>query len=186
MQEQVVKNAKLMTLIKAQTHDFAWVFDAASMLGLTVPDVTDLLWDKQHWNRSWGELEKTIRGTQIILVWKRPDGADPLADVSDLPMNIRLLRFALFGELVLGLQAIGQLSYARVGHPANWNKCKVYCDSREIKEVISADALLGVVHMYRRDPKGKIIISPDGKSFDKTRIAGAVEIKIEKETQTIF
>lgn len=186
MQEQIDKNANLMKLIQAQTHDFAWVFDAAKALSLPVTEVSDDLWDNKYWNHLWGQLEKTIHGTKIIIVWKRPDGADPLADVSDLPINVRMLRFALFGELILGLQSLGQLSYARVGHPRTWNKCKVYCDNKEVQTVISADALLGVVHMHKRDPKGKIVLAADGKSFEKDRIAGHVVIKVEDNVQTLF
>lgn len=186
MQDQVTKNAKLMALIQAQTQDKAWLFEVAEALSLTPADIENDTWDLKHWNPLWGQLDKTLRGTKIIVVWKRPDGGDTLADVSELPIHIRMLRFALLGQLSVGLNTIGQLSYVRTGFPSNWNKCKVYCDSREMQGVISADALLGVVHMYRRDPKGKLVMKDDGKTIDRERTAGRIEIKIEEKVQTLF
>lgn len=186
MQEQINRNNELLSAIQAQTLDIAWVLRAGALLGLNSDIVVNSFWDVKNWDPSWGNIEWISKGPKTICVWYRTDGGEPLADVSDNNRNIRSLRFALLGELIKGLQAIGQLSYVRVGFPECWKNCRIYCDGREMELVISADALLGVVKQHYRDPKGKLVISKDGDSFDHQRVAGYVEIKVDKTQQPFF
>lgn len=185
MKEQMLKLQQIRDTARAQEHEKPWFIITARLLSLSVEQIQQSGWDKTLWRAEWGQLERIQHGKAEVVAWHRPDGAEPVADVSDLPENIRILRFALLGELIQTIKATGNISFAKVGYPSNWQRCKVYLNGVEMSHVLEADVILGHVIITKRE-RGKIVYDKETENIKSQKVHGMVQIMVKEDVQTLF
>lgn len=185
MKEQMLKLQQVRDTINAQEHEKPWFIIAGRLLDLSPERIQTEGWEKSYWHPAWGEIEQIYEELKTTVVWHRPDGGEPLADVTDVPENIRIVRFALFGKSIELIKRMGSLSFVKIGYPREWQRCKVYLNGTELPHVIEADAVLGQVVVAVRKNGQLVFEDPDG-NVRKQTITGKVTIVVEKEVQTLF
>lgn len=184
MSEQMLKVEQLRQLIATQGHDMPWLIQAAGHLGLIVETLQLPEWFQTAWNKRWGKIDLSNDEERKGLIWTRTDNQQPIVDISEAPLNVQAIKFALLAELVDALPKVEQLSYAKVGFPENWRRCKIIFNGKEIKDVVEADALLGMCSFHARDDKGKLIVVAG--EIQTTTARGMVQILVEKNSQMFF
>lgn len=177
----------IRNLLAAQTHDIAWLFEASKHLGVDVLYLNRDGWDKTFWHADWGELERVpVEGSEIpALAWHRPDGGASIALIEH-PEHVRAVQFGLLAELGKALQNVGQLSYAKVGFPADWAKCRIVLNGKIVDYVMEADALVGTVKLAKKDAHGKLQTTADKQDIDYQTVKGRVEIIINEKSLGFF
>lgn len=178
--------ALLRSLIHAQTLDEAWVSHVAYVLGMHPTILTIDYWNKTFLPSEMGSVEEMKVLDEQGIVWNRPDGGMPMAVIEFAPRYLTLARFHMYSQIIKILKAKGQLSFAKVGYPEEWNRVTINFNGRVIDNVVSADALLGIVEFNKKDAQGKVMTNEKGDEVLTIRVAGTVKILVNEKPQTFF
>lgn len=176
--------SEMKTLIYTQPTDDAWILAVNECIGMDVRLLNIEYWNKTFDNKEIGTVEELKSPDGLI--WNRPDGGIPMVVTDPVPQQITLARFLMLAGIIKLLKEIGELSFATVGHPEEWNRCSVYLNGSKQESVITADALLGTITFYMKDRNGTFITNPKGDEFEIGQISGMVSIVVNKNVQTFF
>lgn len=177
--------SRMRTLVNTQKPDSAWLSAVNELSPVPLTRLNIFYWNRVFNPKEYGTLERTTIEEKPTIVWNRPDGGMPIAlEEGDEPM-ITFGRFIMYFEIMKHLQAIGQLSFVKVGYPANWRNVIVHFNGKIYDGSISADALLNTIEVLTKDNKGRF--QYDENQVPKTELLhGAVSIEVRKESQSFF
>ncbi len=178
--------ALLRSLIHAQTLDEAWITNVANAIDLYPTMLTIDYWNKTFLPSERGSVKEINILEEQGIIWNRPDFGMPMAITDPTPRFITLTRFYMYSQIIKILKASGQLSFAKVGYPKEWNRVTINFNGRIIDNVISADALLGIAEFNRKDSQGNYVVNEKGDEILTIRVAGTVKIFVNEKPQTFF
>ena len=176
----------LQNLIHAQTTDDAWLSYVHGATGTDPKGLTIDSWNKNFDAKNYGTIEEITLPDGQGIQWNRPDGGMPMVAMNTTPEQIILARFLMFANIIGILQKQGELSFAKVGFPENWNRVTIYFNGRKESQVVSADALLGTVEFYMKNEHGKFKVLTGTDEFETVRVSGRVKIVVEEKPHTFF
>lgn len=175
----------LFDLIQATKFDRLWFENTEKTLGLQPHALKSRNLLKEFWQDAWGKLEFFNQDGQKGYVWHRPDGGPDFALLDKTAKNIKIAKFALYVKVIESLLSRGNLSFVTIGFPSVWNSTKILVNGMEIQRVVSADALLRVVHVVDEDPSGSPM-QKDGKIQESMIRPQTLEILVQNKPLGFF
>jgi hypothetical protein len=174
----------LRSLLTVQFPEKDWIETVAGHLGVDaeLTEFTERL--AKAWNPEWGSVSQGTVNDLPCLIWSRPDGGPGLADATEVPELVKLLRFMIHARLIRELRACGLMSFVTKDvPPILWRRCVVYRDGEEVELVVFADAILQQCEVLTKH--GGTFHNKDG-SMQTITLAGGIIIELGEKARGFF
>lgn len=178
--------SKIRSLINPLNHDYLWKKEVIKLLETNEKSLTNKNNLKKLWKKDWGKLKiKKLTGRSEI-TWERSDGGPKIVtSVEDKLFCQYLIKMILRGLLSEKLNSGKFLSFAKVGYPKEWNRCKIYLNDQEIDNVYWACSITGMCETTKFNKKGEIAVDKKG-DIENEQKRGIITIIVQKDNQSFF